>query len=96
MMTAEQRSSEPISPELVLVDSELAERARARLPSRVEAERPVVAPPEVEPIERRRTSRSMRALRLLAAIVVVGTILSPGLNLLCRPEATNVGIVTRR
>jgi hypothetical protein len=79
---AEHNGAEPVSPELVLVDPELAARARARLPDGAERHRAASAAAATRPVQRRRTSRTMRTFRIAAAVVIAGTLVSPGVMLL--------------
>src|SRR5829696_7321278 len=81
---------EPISPELVLVDPELAERARASLPEEpwrsfipTPRPRPVAPPPAVVPAEpaepgRRRPLRALVGAAAVAAVLAFGLVPSPG------------------
>jgi hypothetical protein len=93
---------EPISPELVLVDPELAERARASLPEEPwlsfippPEERPVVAavPAELPQARRPRRRRPLPALAGAAAVAAVlaalafGLVPSPGARPTLEPEA---------
>jgi hypothetical protein len=82
------RAREPVSPELVLVDPELAARARRQLSDRVEEERPRDLPVEVDatPVERRRASKTTRVPRLGIAAIIAATLLAPGLSLLIRGD----------
>jgi hypothetical protein len=76
-------TAEPLSPELALIDPVLAEQARARLPDRVQRA-PGARGDESWPAERQRVSKTTRALRIAAALVLVGTLVSPGLVFLTR------------
>lgn len=82
------RAREPVSPELVLVDPELAARARRQLSDRVEEERPRDLPVEVDatPVERRRASKTTRVPRLGIAAIIAAALLAPGLSLLIRGD----------
>jgi hypothetical protein len=77
------RTPEPVSPELVLVDPELARRARAELPA-AETRRPAPARVAAEPAPKKRASRTARLLRLAAALVIAGTLVSPAVTPLAR------------
>jgi hypothetical protein len=79
--------TEPVSPELALVDPELARNARARLPDPSERQRPAAAPASWE-AERPRASRVVRALRVAAAVVLAGTLALPAVTALTRDSST--------